>query len=294
MEKALIFDIQRMSTEDGTGIRTTVFFKGCNLNCLWCHNPESISFKPHLFWHKEKCMGCLACKNCPAINTKMCKFCGKCAKNCPCNALEIKGVYHQPEKLVKELLKDEAFFAGGGGVTFGGGEAMLFTNYLKKVMPLLKQHNIHIAIDTAGLCAFNSFEEILNYTDLILFDIKLFDPAAHLNFTKTDNALILENAKKLGAQTQVKVWVRTPIVPNATDSVENISAIGAFIKENMPNVERWELVAFNNLCKNKYDMLGKAWHYQNAPLVTKDTANKLLNEAKKYTNKAMLKGFFCT
>jgi pyruvate formate lyase activating enzyme len=241
-----------MSTEDGPGIRTTVFFKGCNLNCLWCHNPESISFAPQ-------------------------------------NAIEVIGTHYPPEKLAKILLKDKAYFGNGGGVTLGGGEPLLNIAYLKELLPLLKAEGINIAVDTAGLFNYSAFEEIADMVDLVLFDLKIMDNAAHIKFTEADNAVILANAQKLGSKTAPKVWVRTPIIPNATDSLENIGAIAAFIKQNMPCIERWELVPFNNLCKNKYNLLGKEWHYDGIAPASRQKADELLREAQKYTDKARFK-----
>lgn len=248
----------------------------------------------------DRCMNCSACiRNCGSItfnesglkfDKNTCKQCGNCAEVCPQNAIEIKGIHYPPEKLSKEILKDKAFFKNGGGITFGGGEPILNADYLKEVMPILKEQGIHIAVDTAGHYTYSVIESLAKHIDLVLFDIKIFDNEAHKKFTGVGNSLILENAKRLGSQDKFKVWVRTPIIPNTTDSVENISQIGAFIKEHMPNTQRWELMAFNNLCKKKYELLGETWEYENASLTSEAKASELLNEARKHMKIASLSG----
>lgn len=298
-----ILDIQKMSTEDGPGIRTTVFFKGCNLNCKWCHNPESISLSQHIFWLKDRCMGCHTClKVYPnnaitlqsdgiKIDGKLCNFCGKCVEECPMNALEIKGQVMDPTDLISELMKDKAYYyTSNGGVTLSGGEVVLSHQYAIEVLRELKKRGVHTAIDTAGCYSFSLLENLLPYADLILYDIKHIDNVKHKELTGVENTLILENAKKLGAMQAPKVWIRTPIIPSSTDSEENIIGIANFIKENMPHVEKWELVSFNNLGKQKYNLLGKEWFYKDTPLITKGKMQKLCEIANDITNKATWSG----
>ncbi len=298
-----ILDIQKMSTEDGPGIRTTVFFKGCNLKCLWCHNPESIAFYRHIFWLEERCMGCQSCvKVCPKkavsaepegmkIDEKICDFCNLCVEECPMNAIEIKGEEISVEELVKELMKDKAYYdASGGGVTLSGGEAVLNWEYALPLLKELKQRGIHTAIDTAGCYPFPILQKLLPYTDLVLYDLKHIDNMLHNEFTGMENTLILQNAARLDKLKSPKVWVRTPIIPGATDTEENIRGLAQFIKNNMPNIEKWELVSFNNLSKQKYKLLGKEWQYNDAELITKQKMQNLCNIAKSITNKAMWSG----
>ena len=291
-----------MSTEDGPGIRTTVFFKGCNLSCAWCHNPESISFDKEIYWLQDRCMGCLSCINsCPksaisdsggiAINKEICDCCGKCAEECPANALEIKGEKIAVDKLLHELKKDKAFFDNSkGGVTLSGGESVLHTDYVAELIKALKNNDIHTAIDTAGCYAYSLLEKCLQHLDLILYDIKLINEEEHKKYTGADNAIILENAKKIGKLSYPKVWVRTPIIPEVTDSKDKIAEIGEFIRAHMPNIERWELVSFNNLSKNKYKLLEKEWEYSNALLIQKNKMQDLCNLALSYTDKATWSG----
>ncbi len=298
-----ILDVQKMSTEDGPGIRTTVFFKGCNLNCKWCHNPESISSSQHIFWLEDRCMGCNTCiEVCPngavslqsdgiKTDNKLCDFCNKCIEECPMNALEIKGEVITVEALVNELIKDKAYYdTSHGGVTLSGGEVVLNWQYALELLKELKTRGVHTAIDTAGCYSYSVLENLLPYVDLILYDIKHIDNDKHKQLTGVENTLILENAKKLGSLEKPKIWIRTPIIPDATDSEENIIGIANFIKDNMPNIEKWELVSFNNLGKQKYKLLGRDWVYKDSPLITKAKMQRLNDLAKQITNKVTWSG----
>ena len=298
-----ILDIQRMSTEDGPGLRTTVFFKGCNLVCSWCHNPESIASKRQTYWVKDKCIGCLTCVNgCPnsalsaqeigiVKDVSKCTSCFICSQECPTLAMELKGEVYSPSQLFVELVKDKVYFEkSDGGITLSGGEPMLHIDYALELVKLAKGAGIHIALDTAGCYPYQRLERLLPYVDLILYDIKLADSTKHKKHTGVENTLILENAKKLGALTKPNIWVRTPIIPRATDDEENIQAIGAFIKEYMPNVGKWELLAFNNLARSKYSLLGKRWAHEDDVLIEKQKMQHLCALASKFTDKACWSG----
>ncbi|MDR2090833.1 MAG: glycyl-radical enzyme activating protein [Clostridiales bacterium] len=299
MEEALILDIQRMSTEDGPGLRTTVFFKGCNLNCGWCHNPESISKKPEVNWYSAKCIGCNIClsvcgqggiyKN-EGLKFKrhLCLSCGKCEKECPNAAIEMKGKKYDTAKLLKELVKDRAYFGRDGGVTLSGGEVMMQPAAAAELVKGLKAEGVGTAVDTAGCYDFKILEEILPYTDIILYDIKIFDNDLHKKFTGVENKRILENYIKL-KEKNARVWVRTPIIENATDGAENIQKIGEFLAAaGLP--EKWELCAFNNLCRDKYERLDREWEYKNAERTKKEHIEALTEIAKKYVPSAIYSG----
>ena len=291
-QEAIILDIQRMSTEDGPGLRTTVFFKGCNLACPWCHNPESIGRKPDLNWFSQKCMGCNSCqKVCPQkgisrgesgllFNRPLCIACGSCADACPQAAIELKGKAMNIEKLAAELLKDQAYFGKDGGITLSGGEVMLQPEAALKLSRILKTAGVHIAVDTAGCYEFSLLETMLPHIDIVLYDLKIFDSVVHKRIIGAANRPILENYQRL-IDRKAKVWVRTPIIKGATDSEENIAAIGNFIGVvGLP--ERWELCAFNNLCNDKYQRLDQDWAYKNTGLTEGLRIKRLAEIAGRY------------
>lgn len=165
--KAVIFDIQRNSFVDGPGIRTTVFFKGCNMRCKWCHNPESQSAQKQMMYYKDKCTGCGKCaKVCPN-QLKKCDFCGKCELYCPADARKICGKEYSADEVFNEIAKDKTFYENsGGGATFSGGECMLQIGFLCEILKKCKENGIHTAVDTAGNVPWEYFEKILPYTDI--------------------------------------------------------------------------------------------------------------------------------
>ncbi len=254
--KATIFDIERNSYVDGPGIRTTVFFKGCNLRCAWCHNPESQYPKPQMLFYKNKCTGCGKCKEkCPnALET--CSLCGRCTLYCPHDARKICGKEYTVDEVIREILKDKAFYDNSdGGVTFSGGECMLQIDYLEEILKECKKNGIHTAVDTAGHVPFGCFERILPYTDLFLYDVKCFDSKKHEDYTGVGNSLILENLKKL-LETENKVWVRIPIIPDVNDTEEEMHKIRAFLNSvRLP--EKIELLPYHAMGEHKYEAIGK-------------------------------------
>ena len=294
-----VLEIQRMSTEDGPGIRTTVFMKGCPMKCPWCHNPESISSKPQLHWIEARCIGCRLCLDaCPVgalqlngtvieIDRAECTGCGACADACPAGALEIMGSEWEVHTLAKELMKDSEFFRqSGGGVTVSGGESTLQWEFVSSLLRVLKDNDIHVCIDSCGICRPEALEAVLPYADMVLFDIKEMDPGLHKTFTGTDLKKVLATLEYISGYINTherpsEVWIRTPLIPGATASVENISAIGTFIAENCGDkVSRWDLLAFNNLCEDKYKRLGLYWRYSDTELLTEEELEELAETAK--------------
>lgn len=215
----LIFDIKRTSTVDGPGIRTTVFFKGCNLDCYWCHNPESKSLRPQLGLFAEKCIHCGVCeKICP--HPEGCVLCGMCAESCPAEARKLYGKPYSPDELHRIILADRDYYAAtGGGVTFSGGECMLYPEFIQELAKKCCQSGIQVAIDTAGNVPWSHFEKVLPYVDCFLYDIKALDPELHRTGTGNGNTLILENLDKL-IQTGNSIIIRTPVIPGYNDGKE--------------------------------------------------------------------------
>ena len=255
MNKAIFFDIQRNSFVDGPGIRNTVFFKGCNLKCAWCHNPESQSAKPQMMFYKDKCTGCGKCKSVCPYHLEQCELCGKCTLYCPVDARMVCGKEHTVDEVLKEVLKDKAFYeTSGGGVTFSGGECMLQIDFLLEILKKCKQNGIHTAVDTAGHVPFESFEKILPYTDLLLYDIKILDPDKHKQYVGAGNELILDNLKKL-LEKQAKIWIRIPVIPDVNDSIAEFQKIREFI-DFYGTPEKVELLPYHAMGENKYHAIG--------------------------------------
>ena len=251
--KAMLFDIQRGSYVDGPGIRTTVFFKGCNLDCKWCHNPESKSADRQMLFYSDKCTGCGKCVSVCPNKGKKCELCGKCALFCPRDARKLCGREYGIEEVMRELLRDKCFYENsGGGVTFSGGECMLQIDFLSEILRECKTEGIHTAVDTAGNVPFSYFERILPFTDLFLYDIKAFSAEKHKEETGADNARILENAKRLSGKS--KILFRIPVIGGFNDEETEMQKIADFLKDI--SYEKVELLPYHALGEHKYRALG--------------------------------------
>ena len=288
-----ILHLQRLSTEDGPGIRTTIFFKGCPLHCTWCHNPESISPKFQIQWFADRCIGCETCLELCKINAlsrqdgrllidrEICSGCGACAEGCPTTALEILGRTTNIPDLMADLVKDRVYYEkSNGGVTLSGGEPGAQAEFSERLLSELRTAGIPTALDTCGLLNPDSFMRLLPLTDYLLFDIKTINDAEHKHFTGQSNRLILQNLLAAGEYIREHhgkpvLWIRTPLIPGATAEEACIREIGQYLAEHLSDcVERWEICAFNNLCRDKYSRLGLDWEFAGEPLFTRETLNR--------------------
>jgi pyruvate formate lyase activating enzyme len=297
---ARVFDIHRGTTHDGPGLRTTVFFKGCPLACRWCQNPEGIGFGPQLQWHARKCIGCYSCEAAcdrgaishesgrPIVNRELCDMCGACVAACPARAMSTSGAEYTVDGLVHEVMKDARFFANfEGGVTASGGEPTSQATFVLEFFKGLKAAGIHTALDTCGLTSPETLARLLPYTDCVLYDLKLFDSGLHEELTGRPNAAILANLARVAEYVRVNrnvaLWIRTPLIPGATASLENVSGIARFIQsEALDVLDRWELCAFNSLCREKYQKLNLDWEYEGVGLLSHAAAEDLLGAAREY------------
>lgn len=264
---AVVFDIQRFSVDDGPGIRTVVFFKGCNMHCLWCHNPESLHLYAEVMFLAQKCIGCGKCfelcvQNCHTLadgkrvfDRNRCIHCGHCAAVCCTGALTVTGQSMTVEEVFAEIKKDDLFYQNsGGGVTFSGGEPLLQADFLRDVLVECKKAGIHCAIETAGNVPWTSFEKVLPFTDLFLYDIKVVDLALHKKVTGSDNKRIIDNLKKL-AKTGVEIWARTPLIPGVNDMPSEKEQL-ADLLASLETVQKHIFLPYHKLGEGKYESLG--------------------------------------
>lgn len=265
----VVFNVQRFSLDDGPGIRTTLFLKGCSLKCQWCHNPESIRAESELLFFSERCTGCGRCvAACTAgirqleaekvrFDRSKCLGCGKCADVCLTDAIQQCGRKMTIEEAVQLLSRDIPFYKqSGGGVTFSGGEPMLQRCFVAKVAKQLKQKGIHIALDTAGNVPSEWFDEaILSNVDLFLYDVKCMNSQLHAALTGSNNERILSNLRVLSDR-GATLWIRLPFVPSLTCTPEEVKQIAALLR-TLKGIARIELVPYHAYGERKYMSLDR-------------------------------------
>lgn len=262
--KARIFEIKRFAVHDGPGIRTTVFFKGCPLKCVWCHNPEGIKFKEQIAYYGDKCINCGECVSLCIHNAhyiengrhffdrEKCIGCGKCAEGCLGNSLTFYGKEIGLDELFSILTEDKDFYENsGGGVTLSGGECLLQADFCAEVLKMLKKNGIHTAIDTCGFVARDSLDKVIPYTDLFLYDLKAFDEDVHIKCTGKSNMLILENLKYIDA-CEKNIELRIPYVPNFNNN--QIPEIAEFLSK-LNNIKKVKILPYHSFAGTKYAAL---------------------------------------
>lgn len=283
----MLFDVRRFSVNDGPGIRTTVFFKGCPLKCVWCHNPEGLDSEPEFFWDERRCLG--STHQCTVVCPKnvlegktgswklddgTCDSCGECERHCPTGAFQIIGSRMSIDGLVELILKDRVFYENsGGGVTFSGGEPFMQPEFLGEVLSRCKSFSLHTAVDTSGYAPWDVIGPLLADIDLFLYDLKLMDDAEHRKFTGVSNRMVLENLKKI-VHAEKAVQVRIPLIPGITDSDTNIFSMAEFLG-TIPALRQVSLLNFHKGGGQKYRRKGLTYAMSGARPLTDEQIGRI-------------------
>jgi pyruvate formate lyase activating enzyme len=281
----LIFDIQRYSIHDGPGIRTLIFMKGCPLRCLWCDNPEGQMPYPEILFSNKLCIKCWKCtKICPVgsikeeggvikIDRTTCTSCGKCAEICYAEAIKLVGQWMSVEDVLKVIERDYAFYkTSGGGVTLGGGEPTMQSDFASLLLKACKERGINTAIETCGYTKWENFEKMLKHLDLVYYDIKHMDSKIHEYLTGKPNELILENLRKL-SQTNLPIIIRVPLIPGCNDQEVNIRRTAEFVSTLGNSIMRVEILPYHRLGMHKYEQLGREYKLKNLLPPSKEAIN---------------------
>lgn len=284
--RAMIVDLKRNSLDDGPGIRTLIFFKGCPLRCVWCHNPETKHVYEELMFDSKVCISCGDCvqvcnkhaidlNNPQRINRELCDSCMKCVDICPSGALKRAGRLYTIYTLFSEIMKDEPFYRySSGGVTFSGGEPTVYMHFLSEISVKLKSAGIHLNIETCGLYNHALFDKlVLPYLDMVFFDIKFIDPILHKKYTGTTNTVILQNFLRLHDKGSIAVTPRVPLIPDITTTEENLVSIANFLDKN--GIKKVELLPYNPLWTDKSLGLGHKLDYDRKRFMDKDEITKI-------------------
>ena len=263
----LIFDIKRYAISDGPGIRIAIYFKGCPLRCAWCHNPESQSPKVQKLYTASKCIGAQDCiEVCPedalimtpdgiVTYSEKCTLCGLCADACPTKAIEMSGKLYSPEELMEFIERERVHIEhSNGGVTFSGGEPLMFPDFLVEMLKLCGEKGLHRAVDTCGYAPTKTLLEVAEHTDLFLYDLKLMDPVQHKKWTGKDNRQILENLQKL-SETGANINIRIPFIKNVNTGIEEVKAMAEFLALLPGKKPMINILPYHNIATGKYKKL---------------------------------------
>ena len=300
MTTGIIFNIQRYSIHDGPGIRTTVFLKGCPLNCWWCQNPESqLSGQEMVFW-EDRCIGCGACSlNCPSGAIQMenkkpvtdknkCNLCGECSRICPAQAREMIGKKLTAEEIIKEVEKDLVFYEeSGGGVTFSGGEPLKQFEFLESLLICCQEKKIHTAVDTSGYISWRILKKTIPQVDLFLYDLKIMDNERHKKYTGLSNEIIIENLKKLSS-VHNNIFIRFPVIPGINDDYQNIKETGEFLSSL--KIVQVNILPYHYMGIDKYRRLGRTYHLAATEPPSEEKLSEVSAILSKFNLKVKLRG----
>jgi len=295
-----VFNIQRYSIHDGPGIRTTIFLKGCPLNCWWCQNPESQLTEQETVFREDRCISCGACsaicssnaiqiKNgLPVTEKEKCILCGKCIEKCPALAREMIGKKLTTEEVIKEIEKDLVFYEeSGGGVTFSGGEPLKQSEFLESLLNGCREKKIHTAVDTCGYISWEILNKISLKVDLFLYDLKLMDIEKHKKYTGVSNEIILENLKKLSS-IHNNIFIRFPVIPGINDDYQNIRETGEFLSSL--KITQVNLLPYHYIGKDKYKRLKRTYKLVTAQPPSEEKLSEISGILRKFNLNVKLKG----
>lgn len=295
-----IFDIKRFAVHDGPGIRTTIFLKGCSLQCQWCHNPESIHRYPELFINAERCIGCNTCVAvCPngahrltstgkkSFDRNQCTTCGQCVEHCYAGALLMAGRYVTIEDVMAVIREDATFYAlSNGGITLSGGEPLVQDKFAVALLQQAKSEAFHTALDTSGHVDWDVFERALPFLDLVLYDLKHIDPVLHQQYVGASNRRILMNLRKLSRR-RVPIEIRMPIIPTINDAYDDIESAALFLV-SLKSLQSVRLLAYHRFAASKYRSVGRVNCMPNVPVPTREQLQNIATHLRCYGLKVII------
>ena len=268
----IVFNIQKYSVNDGPGIRTTVFLKGCPLRCRWCSNPESQQIQPELLWNGKTCLHCHHCEEiCPQkavrfiddriiIDKRQCIMCGNCISECPSHTLQAAGERKTVAEVMEAIVQDIPFYQeSGGGMTISGGEVFLQADFAKELLTAAKEEGVHTCIETTGCCSGELFSQMLQHVDHLLIDLKHYDSQMHQQFTGVSNDIIVQNIKAAIAS-GISMLIRIPVIPGFNDSLQDAESFSKLLK--LIGADKCQLLPFHQFGETKYSQLGRKYDYE--------------------------------